>query len=122
MDAKQEGGARLSSFVWLVIFAGIVYAGVNLVPVFYANYSFADRLTEVTRTFKFKANDDQLRDMLIVAARETGLEDYIERNSCQISTMENRRIITCHYEREANILPGFSHLFVFDLKADEPIV
>jgi hypothetical protein len=122
MSAKQEGGARLSTFIWLIIFAVVVYVAFNIVPVYYANYSFDDRLLEITRTFRFKANDDQLLDMIVKAARETGLDGYITRTSCRVVTDTNRRIITCHYTREANILPGFPHLFVFDLKKDEPIV
>ncbi|MBN2371730.1 MAG: hypothetical protein JXO72_14700 [Vicinamibacteria bacterium] len=122
MNAKQEGSARLSTFVWLVIFIAVGYVIYNIAPVYYANYSFSDRLTQVARTGRGFATDDRIKEMILKEADESGLAGYIMQSSCRVNTQEHRRIITCQYQREAKILPNWTRMFVFNVHADQPIL
>ena len=43
---SEKGEGRLGSIIWLLIVAGVLYAGWNLIPAYFSNYNFADKMTE----------------------------------------------------------------------------
>jgi hypothetical protein len=118
---NERGEAKLSSFIWLAVFAAVIYAGWHVIPIYIDHYTFADKVNEIARTPKH-IKDDKLLEMLMKEVREHRLEDHIGSGCFQINTLETSRQITCEYERIAPVLPGFEKTFSFKLSADQPLI
>ncbi len=118
----ERGEGKLGSIVTLAILGAILWAAWNVIPVYYANYSLADRLVELARVPKYNNSDDEIMRKIVGSAQELKLEDYVNPRTCKINTMDHRRTITCEYNRDAPILPGWKHTFHFVLSADQPLL
>ena len=119
---SERGEGRLGSIIWLLIVAGVLYASWNLIPAYFSNYNFADKMTELARAPKYSHPDDRIESELIKAAQENHLEDFIKARTCKINTLEVRRVIICEYDRVVQILPGVKHTFHFKSEADQPLI
>jgi len=121
-SGNERGEGRLGTVIWLLILAGVAYAAWNLIPVYFNNYNFADKVTELARAPKYSHPDDRIETELIKAAQENHLEQFIGRGTCKINTLEVRRVIVCEYDRTVDILPGFKHKIHFKSEADQPLI
>jgi hypothetical protein len=121
-SGNERGEGRLGTVIWLLILAGGGYAGWNLIPAYFSNYNFADKMTELARAPKYSHPDDRIESELIKAAQENHLEDFIKARTCKINTLEVRRTIVCEYDRTVQILPGVKHTFHFKSEADQPLI
>ena len=121
-SGNQRGEGRLGSIIGLLITAGVIYAAWNLVPAFFNNYSFGDKVTELARAPKYSHPDDRIETELIKAAQENHLEQFIGPKTCKINTLEVRRTIVCEYDRTIEVLPGVKHKFHFKSEADQPLI
>ncbi len=106
----------------LVLLVAAGYAAWNVVPIYMDHYSFTDKVVEVCRTPKYKANDDDLYQTLLREVDERRLNPWIGRENFNIITTDRGRIITLDYEREAKILPGWTKTFKFSFKVDQPLI
>lgn len=123
MQARNERGeGRLGSFIWLIGIAAVIYAAWNIVPIYVANYTLADKVNQAARTPRGAVKDDQIADMIMKDVRENNLDPYIQKSCFQIQTLETARRITCSYERTEKILPGITHTFHFTISADQPLI
>jgi hypothetical protein len=120
--ASERGEGKLGAIIWLLIVAAVVWSTWKLLPVYYRNYNFADRVVELARAPKYSHSDDRITQELIKAGQENQLEGYITEKACKINTMEVRRTIVCEYDRVVEILPGFKHKFHFKNEADQPLI
>jgi hypothetical protein len=105
-----------------LIVAAVVWATWQLLPVYYNNYNFADRVVELARAPKYSHTDDRIQSELVKAAHENKLEGYISDKTCKVNTMEVRRTIVCEYDRVVEVLPGIKHKFHFKNEADQPLI
>ena len=121
-SGNERGEGRLGSIIGLLILAGVVYAAWNLIPVFFNNYNFGDKVTELARAPKYSHPDDRIETELIKAAQENHLEQFIGPRTCKINTMEVRRVIVCEYDRTVEVLPGVKHKFHLKSEADQPLI
>jgi hypothetical protein len=121
-SGNERGEGRLGTVIWLLIVAGVFYAAWNLIPVYFNNYNFADKATELARAPKYSHPDDRIETELIKAGQENHLENYIGPKTCKINTMEVRRVIVCEYDRTVEVLPGIKHKFHFKTEADQPLI
>ena len=121
-SGNERGEGRLGSIIGLLITAGVIYAAWNLVPAFFNNYSFGDKVTELARAPKYSHPDDRIETELIKAAQENHLEQFIGPKTCKINTLEVRRVIICEFDRTVEILPGVKHKFHFKSEADQPLI
>jgi hypothetical protein len=121
-SGNERGEGRLGSIIGLLILAGVVYAAWNLIPVFFNNYNFGDKVTELARAPKYSHSDDRIETELIKAAQENHLEQFIGPRTCKINTLEVRRVIVCEYDRTVEVLPGVKHKFHFKSEADQPLI
>jgi hypothetical protein len=121
-SAGETGEGRLGTIIWLAIVLGVAYAAWQLIPVYFNNYNFADKVTELARAPKYSHPDDRIESELIKAAQENHLENYIGPRTCKISTMEVRRTIVCEYDRTVEVLPGFKQKIKFKPEADQPLI
>ena len=121
-SGNERGEGRLGSIIGLLITAGVIYAAWNVVPAFFNNYSFGDKVTELARAPKYSHPDDRIETELIKAAQENHLEQFISPKTCKINTLEVRRTIVCEYDRTIDVLPGVKHKFHFKSEADQPLI
>ena len=119
---SEKGEGKLSGVLWLVAFAALGYAGWNVAPVYFANYSLHDRMIEVARLGRGMNSDEKILDLLMKDVRELDLSPYVRRTDFRILTQEQRRQIWLDYEREAQVLPGWRKNFTFKIEADQPLV
>lgn len=121
-QGSETGEGKLGSLIWLVVVVAVLYAGWKVVPVYVANYTFADKVVELARAPKYSHPDDRITQELIKAAQENHLEQFINEKTCKINTLEVRRTIVCEYERTVEVLPGYRHRFKFKNEADQPLI
>ena len=119
---NERGEVRISSIITLVILAAAGLAAWNVVPVYYANYSFADTMVEAARRPKYNNSDEEIMRLLEKKARELKLENYINVRTCKITTMDYRRKINCDYDRVQQVIPGWTKTFQFRNEADQPLL
>jgi hypothetical protein len=121
MRSERGEGSRLQSFIWLAIFGLVVYAGWNVVPIYIAQYSLADKVNQICRTPR-NVKDEQLVDMMMKEVVEHRLDPYIQKSCFKIQTLDTSRRINCEYQREGVVLPGWTRTFRFRIAADQPLI
>jgi hypothetical protein len=121
-SGNERGEGRMANIIGLLIMASVLYASWNLIPVFFNNYNFGDKVTELARAPKYSHSDERIETELIKAAQENHLEQFILSRTCKINTLEVRRVITCEYDRTVQVLPGVNHKFHFKTEADQPLI
>ena len=119
---SEKGEGRLSSLFWLVGFAALAYAGWNLFPVYFSNYSLQDKMIEVSRLGRAMNPDEKILDMLMKEVRDLDLSAYVRRSDFRIQTEELRRRIWVDYDRVATVLPGWKKKFHFSIEVDQPLL
>jgi hypothetical protein len=119
---SERGEGRLSTFIWLLVFVGVVYAGWHIAPVYYAHYNFKDNLVEVARLPRGSNSDEKVLEACMKRVQENDLTPYFARSSFRIQTSEASRRIAFAYEREAEVLPGWKHVFRFEETVDQPLL
>ena len=118
----ERGEGKLGTIIWLLIVGAIGYATWNVLPVYYGNYNFADKMNELARAPKYSHPDERIEQELIKAGQENKLENYIGPKTCKINTLEVRRTIVCEYDRTVQVLPGYKHKFHFKNEVDQPLI
>ncbi len=117
---NERGEGRLSTTIWLVVIAASLYAAWNVLPIYMANYQLKDKMTEIARTPRGQVNDEKVLDLVMKEVRELDLYNYIGKANFRVTTMDTSRKISCEYEREGQVLPGWKHTFRFSLFVDQP--
>ncbi len=124
MDSRNERGeGKLGGFIFLGLLMALAWAAWNVAPVYLNHYDLVDKVNEICRTPKYRApTEEKIQDMLMKEVRERRLDYWIGRDNFRISTTDTSRRIVLHYERVAEVLPGWKRNFVFDFTADQPLV
>ena len=127
MDARlgkhsERGEGGVQGFIWLAVFALMLYAGWNVIPIYIANYNLADKVNQIARSPRGTVKDEQVVDMIMKEVRENALDPYIERSCFHVTTLETARRINCDYERVEKVLPGVTHTFHFSINVDQPLL
>ena len=121
MRSERGEGSRLQSLIWLGVFGLLVYAGWNVVPIYIAQYSLADKVNQICRTPR-NVKDEQLVDMMMKEVVEHRLDGHIQKSCFKVQTLDTSRRITCEYSREGLVLPGWTRTFRFKIDADQPLI
>ena len=119
---SERGEGKLGTIVGLAVLAGALLAAWNTVPLFIADYTFADKLHEFARMNRYQHNDERIMDLVMREAAKQRIDVYLGRDGCKITTRETSRTIDCRYQREVEILPGWKHTFRFKPSADQPLI
>lgn len=120
--SNEIGEGKFGTIMGLLVLAACLLAGWNVIPVYYANYSLQDKMTELCRLQKYNNPDEEIMRKLQRAAQELKLEDYINTQTCKVATREHSRKITCEYSRTVQVVPGYKHTFNFKNEADQPLL
>jgi hypothetical protein len=124
MDSRNERGeGRLGGFIFLALIIALAWAAWNIAPVYLNHYDLQDKVNEICRTPRYKAQtDEKVMDMLMKEVRERRMDTWIGRENFRISTTDTGRRIILTYERKAEVLPGWKRVFKFDFTSDQPLV
>jgi len=120
--SSERGEGKLGSLFALALFAGAALAVWNVAPVYIDDFALKDKMNEIARAPRGTNTDDKVMDNLMRYVREERLDSYIQRPMFKISTLETSRRITVQYSREAQILPGWKHVFNFSNQVDQPLI
>ena len=119
---SERGEGKLGTIVVFIVFAAVVLAAWNVLPLFIADYTFADKLHELARMNRYQHNDARIQELINREASKQRIDVYLGRDGCKIMTRETSRTIDCKYQREVEILPGWRHTFSFTPSADQPLI
>jgi len=120
---NERGEGNFGTIVLLALVAAIALAAWNVIPAYYEHYDFADAVEVICRTPKYKANTDKkVMDMLMKEVDDRMLGDWIYPESFEISTTGRNRVINLWYEREINVLPGWTVVKEFEYEAEQPLL
>ncbi len=121
-SSSERGEGRLGSIFGFIVMAAVALAAWHVVPLFVADYTFADKLHEVARVNRYQYKDEQIMEMIMKEAGRQRIDVYLGRDGCKIMTRETSRTIDCKYQREVEILPSWKHTFKFTPSADQPLI
>ena len=120
---NERGEMQLSGIISLLAIVALAWAAWNIAPLFFEHYDFQDKVNEICRTPKYKANtDEKIIDMVMKEVRERRHDEFIGKSQISVRTTDTSRQITISYERTAKPLPGWEKTFEFVIKADQPLV
>jgi len=86
---REKGGAKINLIITLIILGAMVFAGIKIVPVYFANYEFQDSLNSESRfalTGYPRRTIEDVRDDVFKKAQDLGIP--AKREDIQVS-MEN---------------------------------
>ena len=121
----EKGEGKVGGLVVLVLVAALGLAAWNVAPAYLDHYDFVDKVNEICRAPRHvtrKGGDDVIRKMLMDEVKKRRLEEWIGPESFTVSTIDTGRQIQLYYEREVEILPGWTKTLKFDYVADQPLV
>lgn len=108
----ERGEGNLGNIAKLAVFAALGLAALNVAPVYFANYRFQDRLTEIAGQFPpNKQGDERALKAVEQAIDEAGLSEFLSIDDCGVSSeggIGGARVVTCTYDREYKLLPGLA--------------
>ena len=118
------GGLRprghVATPVFLAAALAVAVTAVRLLSPTVDHYLLRDAVTVVARAPVDDDND--VRDRLAHAIRDTGMESVLEAERCEIRTRPAWRRITCEYAVPRQILPGWSRTLAFRIDVEQPYV
>ena len=118
----ERGEGKLGSIIGLIVFVAVSLAAWNVLPLFIADYTFADKLNEVARLNRYQYKDEAIMDLIMKEAGRQRIDTHMSRQDCKVTTRETSRVIECSYKREVEVLPGWKHTFEFSPSADQPLI
>jgi hypothetical protein len=122
----ERGEGNLGNLVKLAIFAALALAAFNVGPVYFANYRFQDRVTEIAGQFPpNKSGDDRALKAVEQAITEADLSEFLSIDACSVSSsggIGGSRTVTCSYDREYKLLPGMTPKVAhFEINVSRPM-
>jgi hypothetical protein len=119
--SNESGEGKFGTIVGFLVLGAVLMAGWNVIPVYYANYTFTDKLIEFARLDRNNKDEDIMKKMQ-VEARDLKIDQYINTDTCRIVTQERSRRISCKYARTVTVVPGYKHTFRFENEAEQPLL
>ena len=123
---SERGEGNLGNIIKLAIFATLALAAYNAGPVYFANYKFQDRVTEIAGGFP-PNKDGDVRAMKAVeqAIGDAGLSDFLTIDACSVTSgggIGGNRTVSCSYDRSFRYLPGMQPTVKhFEVTASRPM-
>lgn len=122
----ERGEGNIGNLIKLAIFATLALAAFNAGPVYFANYRFQDRLTEIAGQFPpNKAGDERAIKAVEQAIVDADLTEFLSIDDCSVTSsggIGGLRTVTCTYDREYRLLPGMApRVAHFETTASRPM-
>ena len=121
---SERGEGNLGNIIKLAVFTLLAISAYNAGPVFMKNFTFKDKLTEISRTFQpGEKGNEQAREAVAKAIVESGLSEFIDDKACSVTsqgTIGGTRTVACTYTRQYKLLPGMIRTYTFSPSATSP--
>lgn len=123
---SERGEGNFGNMAKLAVFAILGLAAYNAGPIYFANYQFKDRLTEIAGAFPpNKDGDTRATAAVEQAITDAGLREYLPEGTCTVTSaggLGGLRTVSCIYDRTFKLLPGMSPKTVhFDNTVSRPM-
>ncbi len=121
----EKGEGKLGGLILLVVVFAVGLAAWRVAPAYFDHYDYVDKVNEICRAPRHitkRGGDETVMKMLLDEARKRRLDEWIGPESFTISTTDHDRQIQLYYERDVEILPGWTKTFKFEYTADQPLV
>ncbi|MBK5256542.1 MAG: 4-phosphopantetheinyl transferase family protein [Vicinamibacteria bacterium] len=106
-NSNERGEGQVGSVVMLIVLIALAVVAVNVGPIWWANYQFEDRLTEIAGKFPPNKNGDvSAKEAIFKAVEDSGLRPYLDPETCEVTSqggLGGLRTVTCTYDREYKI-------------------
>ncbi|MGE0353150.1 MAG: hypothetical protein AB7Q69_07910 [Gemmatimonadales bacterium] len=114
---NRRGGSTLGCIFSLLVFAAVLYYGVNIGSVYFRYYQLMDTMRTNARLAP-SLNDATIRRRLLARVEELGLPDEAQKFTIKRSGRPRTITISTEYSESVD-LPLFKHTFVFRPEAVE---
>lgn len=120
----ERGEGRIGAIIGWLVFLAIGWAAFHLVPVYFNNYAFKDKMIEVARRNPGtpQGTDEAVTDVLMKEAGERGLNYYFQRTDIKIQTQPTNRRIYLKYSRDVEVLPNYVRKITFENDIEMPLL
>jgi hypothetical protein len=70
----EHGGTKINLLLTIIVFGSMIFAGIKIVPAYFANYQLEDALKTETRFAAYnRKSDDEVRDDIWKKVQELGI-------------------------------------------------
>jgi hypothetical protein len=119
LRARARGASSTGCLLWLLVFVGALYYGVNVGEVYFRYYRLLDEMDSQARIASGLDNGTIAR-RIAAAVQEIGIPDSAARVVVRRNLSPREITITTDYSETVN-LPFFKHTFAFHPKATQPL-
>ena len=117
---------RRGTLVWLLALGAVSHTTASVAPPCAAHYRLHDRVSAIVRACNARdtapGDSPELRDGLMAAVRELGLENAISDGDFVIESTSVHVRVSCRYAVPVRVLPGLVRRLRFRLVVDEPVL
>jgi len=120
----ERGEGQIGSIVMLIVLIALAVAAKNVGPVYWDNYQFEDKLTNIAGRFPpNKDGDVRAKQAIKKAVEETGLLAYLDPDTCEVTSaggIGGLRTVSCTYSRQYSLF-GAKKTVTFENTISRPM-
>jgi hypothetical protein len=122
--STERGEGQIGSIIMLLVVIAAAVAASQVGPIYWDNYQFEDKLTEIAGRFPpNKDGDVRAKVAIKKAVEEAGLLAYLDPETCTVTSaggIGGLRTVSCTYTREYKLF-GSLKSKTFDLSISRPM-
>jgi len=123
-NSSERGEGQIGSLVMLGVFIALAIAAAQVGPIYWDNYQFEDRLTNIAGRFPpNKESDARALAAIKEAIDDTGMGAYLDVSACSVTSqggIGGLRTVSCTYTREYKLF-GSKKTKVFEPSVSRPM-
>ena len=123
-NASERGEGQIGSIIMLGVFIALAIAGAQMGPIYWDNYEFEDRLTNIAGRFPpNKEGDTRALAAVKEAIEDSGMGAYLDISACSVTSaggLGGLRTVSCTYTREYKLF-GSKKTKVFENSVSRPM-
>jgi 3-oxoacyl-(acyl-carrier-protein) synthase len=124
INSSERGEGQIGSIIMLGVFIALAIAATQMGPIYWDNYQFEDRLTNIAGRFPpNKESDARALAAIKEAIEDSGLTPYLDISACSVTSaggIGGLRTVSCTYTREYKLF-GSKKTKVFENSVSRPM-
>ena len=122
--SSERGEGRIMSIIMLGVFIALAMAAAQIGPIYWDNYQFEDRLTNIAGRFPpNKESDERALAAIKEAIEDSGMAPYLDVSACSVKSqggIGGLRTVNCTYTREYKLF-GSRKTVTFENSISRPM-